>query len=82
MRQESKNYAIKVGKDFYSGVKQTLTDGDMVTMAFLISGLRGIITRDSNEMLRGFCAGITAGAVCNGVMNLITGGALTDEEPV
>ena len=80
MNKESKDMAIKAGKDFYTGVRQTLTDRDMLTTAFIVSGLRGIITRDSNEMLKGFCAGMTVGAVYNGVANAITGGLLTDDE--
>lgn len=80
MNKESKNIAIEAGKNFYTGVRQVLTDRDMIATAFVVSGLRGIITRDSNEMLRGFCAGMTVGAVYNGVANVITGGLLTEDE--
>ena len=52
----------------------------MITTAFLAAGLRGIITRDSNEMVRGFCAGMSVGAVYYGVANVITGGLLTEDE--
>lgn len=80
MKKQEWNIAAKVGEDFYKGVRQALTDRDTITMAFLASGLRGLITRDSNEMLRGFCAGMTVGAVCNGVANAATGGLLTEDE--
>ena len=80
MNKESKNIALKAGKDFYAGVRHTLTDRDMITTAFLVAGLRGIITRDSDEMLRGFCAGMTVGSLWNGVLNAIADGALTEDE--
>ena len=80
MKKESKNIAIEPGKNFYTGVRDAITDRDMVTTAFLVAGLRGIITRDSNEMVRGFCAGMSVGAVYYGVANVITGGLLTEDE--
>lgn len=80
MKKQEWNIAAKVGEDFYKGVRQALTDRDNITMAFLASGLRGLITRDSNEMLKGFCAGMTVGAVYNGVANAATGGLLTEDE--
>lgn len=82
MKKETKNIAAKFGGDFYTGVRQALTDRDNITMAFLASGLRGIITRDSNEMLKGFCTGMTVGAVYNGVANAALGGLLTEDEEV
>ena len=80
MKKQEWNIAAKIGEDFYKGARHALTDRDNITMAFLVSGLRGLITRDSNEMLRGFCAGMTAGAVYMGVANAATGGLLTEDE--
>ena len=80
MKKESKDIAIEAGKNFYTGVRDAITDRDMITTAFLAAGLRGIITRDSNEMVRGFCAGMSVGAVYYGVANVITGGLLTEDE--
>ena len=80
MKKQEWNIAAKVGEDFYKGVRHALTDRDNITIAFLASGLRGLITRDSNEMLKGFCAGMTFGAVYNGVANAATGGLLTEDE--
>ena len=51
-----------------------------MTIAFLASGLGGLITRDSNEMLKGFCAGMTFGAVYSGVSNAVAGGFFTEDE--
>ena len=82
MKKESKDIAIEAGKNFYTGVRDAITDRDMVTTAFLVAGLRGIITRDSNEMVRGFCAGMSVGAVYYGVANVITGGLLTEDEEI
>ena len=74
------NIAAKVGEDFYKGARQGLTDRDNITIAFLASGLRGLITRDSNEMIKGFGAGMIFGAVYYGVANAATGGLLTEDE--
>ena len=80
MKKQEWNIAAEIGKDFYKGVRQALTARDSITIAFLASGLRGLITIDSNEMLKGFCAGMTVGAVYNGVANAATGGLLTEDE--
>ena len=74
------NKLVRVGHNFTEGVKTAVGSRDLIAGAVMGSALRGVITRSSNEAVKGMYISVAVNSIVYGVLNVVTDGLLTEED--